>query len=82
VAIARGGGDFAGMKFFKGESLRNSRRARRRESPAIAARLVRVYNWLLRNKHHWMNIIIGVIGPARDARVFFIRAASFMARPL
>ncbi len=42
------------------------------ESAAIAARLVRVYNWLLRNKQHWMKYYYWAINRVRpETREFF-----------
>jgi UDP-N-acetylglucosamine:LPS N-acetylglucosamine transferase len=42
------------------------------ESAAIAARLVRLYNWLLRNKQHWMKYYFWVVNRIRpETREFF-----------
>jgi UDP-N-acetylglucosamine:LPS N-acetylglucosamine transferase len=42
------------------------------ESAAIAARLVRLYNWLLRNKQHWMKYYFWVLNLVRpETREFF-----------
>ena len=42
------------------------------ESAAIAARLVRLYNWLLRNKQHWMKYYYWAINRVRpETREFF-----------
>jgi UDP-N-acetylglucosamine:LPS N-acetylglucosamine transferase len=42
------------------------------ESAAIAAKLVRLYNWLLRNKQHWMKYYFWVLNRIRpETREFF-----------
>ena len=42
------------------------------ESAAIAARLVRLYNWLLRNKQHWMKYYFWALNLVRpETREFF-----------
>jgi UDP-N-acetylglucosamine:LPS N-acetylglucosamine transferase len=42
------------------------------ESAAIAARLVRLYNWLLRNKQHWMKYYFWAVNRFRpETREFF-----------
>ena len=42
------------------------------ESAAIAERLVRLYNWLLRNKQHWMKYFYWAINRFRpETREFF-----------
>ena len=58
--------------FVKGESYAIRVVRAVEESAAIAARLVRVYNWLLRNKQHWMKYYYWLINRFRpETREFF-----------
>ncbi|HLR05874.1 MAG TPA: glycosyltransferase [Pyrinomonadaceae bacterium] len=58
--------------FVKGESYAIRVVRAVEESAAIAARLVRVYNWLLRNKQHWMKYYYWAINRVRpETREFF-----------
>jgi len=58
--------------FVKGESYAIRVVRAVEESAAIAARLVRLYNWLLRNKQHWMKYYFWAINRFRpETREFF-----------
>ena len=58
--------------FVKGESYAIRVVRAVEESAAIAARLVRLYNWLLRNKQHWMKYYYWVLNLIRpETREFF-----------
>ena len=58
--------------FVKGESYAIRVVRAVEESAAIAARLVRVYNWLLRNKQHWMKYYYWAVNRVRpETREFF-----------
>jgi len=58
--------------FVKGESYAIRVVRAVEESAAIAARLVRVYNWLLRNKQHWMKYYYWALNLVRpETREFF-----------
>src|SRR5258706_14434132 len=58
--------------FVKGESYAIRVVRAVEESAAIAARLVRVYNWLLRNKQHWMKYYYWAVNCVRpETREFF-----------
>src|SRR5258706_3163321 len=58
--------------FVKGESYAIRVVRAVEESAAIAARLVRIYNWLLRNKQHWMKYYYWAINRVRpETREFF-----------
>ncbi|HVS82397.1 MAG TPA: glycosyltransferase [Pyrinomonadaceae bacterium] len=53
------------------------------ESAAIAARLVRLYNWLLRNKQHWMKYYFWAINRFRpETREFFLSRSIGYVREL
>jgi UDP-N-acetylglucosamine:LPS N-acetylglucosamine transferase len=67
AAIVAGVGSFV-----KGESYAIRVVRAVEESAAIAARLVRIYNWLLRNKQHWMKYYYWAINRVRpETREFF-----------
>jgi UDP-N-acetylglucosamine:LPS N-acetylglucosamine transferase len=58
--------------FVKGESYAIRVVRAVEESAAIAARLVRLYNWLLRNKQHWMKYYYWALNLVRpETREFF-----------
>src|SRR5439155_18513709 len=58
--------------FVKGESYAIRVVRAVEESAAIAERLVRLYNWLLRNKQHWMKYFYWAINRFRpETREFF-----------
>ena len=58
--------------FVKGESYAIRVVRAVEESAAIAARLVRVYNWLLRNRQHWMKYYYWAVNRVRpETREFF-----------
>src|SRR5436305_7196794 len=58
--------------FVKGESYAVRVVRAVEESAAIAARLVRLYNWILRNKQHWMKYFYWAINHVRpETREFF-----------
>ena len=58
--------------FVKGESYAIRVVRAVEESAAIAARLVRLYNWLLRNKQHWMKYYYWALNLIRpETREFF-----------
>src|SRR5258708_38432425 len=58
--------------FVKGESYAIRVVRAVEESAAIAARLVRLYNWLLRNQQHWLNYYYWAINRSRPStREFF-----------
>ncbi len=58
--------------FVKGESYAIRVVRAVEEAAAIAARLVRIYNWLLRNKQHWMKYYYWAINRVRpETREFF-----------
>jgi UDP-N-acetylglucosamine:LPS N-acetylglucosamine transferase len=60
------------QSFVKGESYAIRVVRAVEESAAIAARLVRFYNWLLRNKQHWMKYYFWAINRLRpETREFF-----------
>ncbi|HVS21663.1 MAG TPA: glycosyltransferase [Pyrinomonadaceae bacterium] len=63
----------AGLEsFVKGESYAIRVVRAVEDSAAIAARLVRLYNWLLRNKQHWMKYYYWAINRFRpETREFF-----------
>ena len=59
-------------RFVKGESYAIRVVRAVEESAAIADRLVRLYNWLLRNKQHWMKYYFWAINRFRpETREFF-----------
>jgi processive 1,2-diacylglycerol beta-glucosyltransferase len=59
-------------RFVKGESYAIRVVRAVEESAAIAARLVRLYNWLLRNKQHWMKYYYWALNLIRpETREFF-----------
>jgi len=58
--------------FVKGESYAIRVVRAVEESAAIAARMVRLYNWLLRNKQHWMKYYFWALNLLRpETREFF-----------
>ena len=59
-------------RFVKGESYAIRVVRAVEESAAIANRLVRLYNWLLRNKQHWMKYYFWILNRVRpETREFF-----------
>src|SRR5215204_2404206 len=69
VAIAAGL-----QKFWKGESFAVRTIKAVEESHHITEKLVNVYNWVLRNKQHWMKYIYWVMNKVRpETREFFQR---------
>jgi UDP-N-acetylglucosamine:LPS N-acetylglucosamine transferase len=78
VAIAAGV-----QKFFSGQSyaLRVVRAIE--ESHQITAKLVRLYNWLLRNKQHWMKYLYWAVNRFRpETREFFYKRTVGYVRDL
>lgn len=60
------------QKFFNGQSYAVRVVRAIEESHAISAKLVRVYNWMLRNKQHWMKYLYWVVNRFRpETREFF-----------
>jgi len=71
------------QKFFDGESyaLRTVRAIE--ESHHLAEKLVRLYNWILRNRQHWMKYYYWAINRVRpDTREFFHRRCVGYVRDL
>lgn len=60
------------QKFFEGESYAVRVVRAVEESHSITAKLVNIYNWLLRNKQHWMKYMYWLINRVRpETREFF-----------
>ena len=60
------------QKFFEGESYAVRVVRAVEESHSITAKLVHIYNWLLRNKQHWMKYMYWAINRIRpETREFF-----------
>ena len=60
------------QKFFEGESYAVRVVRAIEESHAVTEKLVRFYNWLLRNKQHWMKYLYWFVNRFRpDTRQFF-----------
>jgi UDP-N-acetylglucosamine:LPS N-acetylglucosamine transferase len=60
------------QKFFEGESYAVRVVRAVEESHSITAKLVGLYNWLLRNRQHWMKYLYWVINRVRpETREFF-----------
>ena len=60
------------QKFFEGESYAVRVVRAVEESHSITAKLVNVYNWLLRNKQHWMKYMYWAVNRIRpETREFF-----------
>lgn len=60
------------QKFFEGESYAVRVVRAVEESHSITARLVNIYNWLLRNKQHWMKYMYWAVNRIRpETREFF-----------
>src|SRR2546428_9920272 len=70
--------------FVKGESYAIQVVRAVEESAAIAARLARLYNWLLRNKPHWMKYFYWAINRVRPEtrEVFHLRCIGYVRRTL
>jgi UDP-N-acetylglucosamine:LPS N-acetylglucosamine transferase len=69
--------------FVKGESYAIRVVRAVEESAAIAARLVRLYNWLLRNKQHWMKYYFWALNRVRpETREFFLSRSIGYVREL
>lgn len=65
------------QKFFGGDSYAVRVIRAVEESHKVTARLVGVYNWVLRNKQHWMKYLYWAINRFRpETREFFHRRAS------
>jgi UDP-N-acetylglucosamine:LPS N-acetylglucosamine transferase len=62
------------QKFFEGESYAVRVVRAVEESHSITAKLVNIYNWLLRNKQHWMKYMYWAVNHIRpETREFFHR---------
>ena len=60
------------QKFFEGESYAVRVVRAVEESHAVTEKLVRLYNWLLRNRQHWMKYLYWFVNRFRpDTRQFF-----------
>lgn len=60
------------QKFFEGESYAVRVVRAVEESHSVTARLVSLYNWLLRNRQHWMKYLYWIINRVRpETREFF-----------
>jgi UDP-N-acetylglucosamine:LPS N-acetylglucosamine transferase len=60
------------QKFFEGESYAVRVVRAVEESHSITAKLVALYNWLLRNRQHWMKYLYWIINRVRpETREFF-----------
>ena len=60
------------QKFFEGESYAVRVVRAVEESHAVTEKLVRLYNWLLRNKQHWMKYLYWFVNRVRpETREFF-----------
>ena len=60
------------QKFFEGESYAVRVVRAVEESHSITAKLVNIYNWLLRNKQHWMKYMYWAVNRIRpETREFF-----------
>ena len=65
----------AGLQtFFAGDSYAVRVVRAIEESHAVTAKMVRLYNWVLRNKQHWMKYLYWVVNRVRpETREFFYR---------
>src|SRR5918911_1138304 len=71
------------QKFFEGDSYAVRVVRAVEESHEISARLVRLYNWILRNKQHWMKYLYWAINRLRpETREFFHRRCIGYVRDL
>src|SRR5918992_552027 len=71
------------QKFFQGESYAVRVVRAIEESHNITAKLVRLYNWLLRHKQHWMKYLYWAVNRFRpDTREFFYKRTVGYARDL
>jgi UDP-N-acetylglucosamine:LPS N-acetylglucosamine transferase len=62
------------QKFFSGDSYAIRVVRAIEESHSITERLVRLYNWLLRNKQHWMKYLYWAVNRFRpETREFFLK---------
>ncbi len=62
------------QKFFDGQSVAVRVVRAVEESHSITARLVGIYNWMLRNRQHWMKYLYWVVNRVRpETREFFHR---------
>ena len=60
------------QKFFEGESYAVRVVRAVEESHSVTAKLVNIYNWLLRNKQHWMKYMYWAVNRVRpETREFF-----------
>jgi UDP-N-acetylglucosamine:LPS N-acetylglucosamine transferase len=71
------------QKFFNGQSYAVRVVRAIEESHAVTEKLVRLYNWLLRNKQHWMKYLYWAINRFRpETREFFYNRTVGYARDL
>lgn len=71
------------QRFFEGRSYAIRTVRAIEESHAISARLVRVYNWLLCNRQHWMKYLYWAVNRFRpETREFFYRRSFHFVREL
>jgi UDP-N-acetylglucosamine:LPS N-acetylglucosamine transferase len=71
------------QKFFNGQSYAVRVVRAIEESHAVTAKLVRLYNWLLRNKQHWMKYLYWAVNRFRpETREFFYSRTVGYARDL
>src|ERR687884_832352 len=71
------------QKFFEGDSYAVRVVRAVEESHEISARLVRLYNWVLRNKQHWMKYLFWAVNRLRpETREFFHRRCVGYVREL
>src|SRR5918995_3618099 len=62
------------QKFFEGDSYAVRVVRAIEDSHSITEKLVRLYNWLLRNRQHWMKYLFWVVNRFRpETREFFQR---------
>lgn len=71
------------QKFFEGDSYAVRVVRAVEESHEISARLVRLYNWVLRNRQHWMKYLYWAVNRIRpETREFFHRRCIGYVRDL
>src|ERR1041384_7758756 len=71
------------QKFFEGESYAIRVVKAVEESHHLSARLVALYNWILRNRQHWMKYLYWCVNRFRpETREFFHRRSIGFVRDL
>src|ERR687894_546372 len=62
------------QRFFESDSYAIRAVRAVEESPALSAKLVRFYNWVLRNRQHWMKYVYWAVNRFRpETREFFYK---------